>query len=207
VSERDQPRVLIVGAGPVGIVLACELLAQGVDVQIVSRTRRIGPHSRATILWPRILELLDRTGVAETLVEGGHYFDQMNYYSDKRRIGRIRFDRMRGVGYPFAITIPQWRTEAILEARLGVLGGEVSYGHEFLGGAQVSDGVRVKLRIGGEEVDRTYDWVVGADGFDSTVRGQFGFDSASVPACRTTTPATIPTVRSSRRFCTSACQV
>lgn len=171
----DAPRVLIVGAGPVGLVLACELVAHGVQVDVVSRARHTGVHSRATILWPRILELLDRTGVAEKLVAGGHYFDQMNYYSNKRRIGRIRFDRLPGVAYPFAITIPQWRTETVLEEHLRTLGGEVHYGQEFLTGTQTPDGVEVLLRVEDCEVTRSYSWVVGADGYDSAVRRDFGF--------------------------------
>ena len=112
----QRPRVLVVGAGPVGMVLAAELLRHGVRADVISKLRRQSPHSRATILWPRILELLDRVGVGRKLVEGGHYFDQMNYYSNKKMIGLVRFDRLRGVGYPFAITIPQWRTHGLIVA-------------------------------------------------------------------------------------------
>jgi 2-polyprenyl-6-methoxyphenol hydroxylase-like FAD-dependent oxidoreductase len=180
VSGRPgDPSVLVVGAGPVGLVLACELLSHGVDVQVISKYRREGPHSKATILWPRILELLDRVGVAEKLVAEGHYFDQMNYYSNKHRIGQIRFDRLRGVGYPFAITIPQWRTEAVLEAHLEELGGTVHYGHEFVGGGQDDDRVRCLIREpDGDVRERTFDWVVGADGYSSVVRQTFGFTFA-----------------------------
>lgn len=178
-EDAARPRVLVVGAGPVGLVLACELLTHGVQVEVISKTRRESLHSRATILWPRILELLDRVGVAEKLVEGGHYFDQMNYYSSKRMIGRVRFDRLRGVGYPFAITIPQWRTEAILEAHLMLLGGSIRYDHTLVGGTQDEDGVSCRIRQpDGEEVTRHFDWVVGADGYGSTVRELFGFTFA-----------------------------
>ncbi|MFV2197514.1 FAD-dependent monooxygenase [Nocardiopsis sp. LOL_012] len=174
-----RPRVLIVGAGPVGLVLACELLHAGVDVEIISKTKRESPHSRATILWPRVLELLDRVGVAGPLVEGGHYFDQMNYYSEKRMIGLVRFDRLRGAGYPFAITIPQWRTEAILEEHLASLGGSVGYDRTFVGGEQSPDGVTCRITgPDGRTRSWAYSWVVGADGYGSTVRDAFGFGFA-----------------------------
>ncbi|XKK37107.1 FAD-dependent monooxygenase [Nocardiopsis sp. ARC36] len=177
VSQR--PQVLIVGAGPVGLVLACELLRAGVDVEIISKSKRESPHSRATILWPRILELLDRVGVAAELVEGGHYFDQMNYYSDKRMIGLVRFDRLRGVGYPFAITIPQWRTEAILESHTVSLGGTIRYDHTFVGGTLSPDGVACDIALPDGRVERReFSWVVGADGYNSTVRETFGFGFA-----------------------------
>ncbi|MET9363226.1 FAD-dependent monooxygenase [Streptomyces sp. NPDC006632] len=177
-SERT-PRVLVVGAGPVGLVLAAELLRHDVQVDLISKTRRESPHSRATILWPRILELLDRIGVARKLVEDGHYFDQMNYYSNKKMIGRVRFDRLRGVGYPFAITIPQWRTEAILESHLTSLGGTVHYDRTLVGGTQLPAGVACEVRgPDGEVTHQVYDWVVGTDGYNSTVREVFGFEFA-----------------------------
>ncbi|MFG3042978.1 MULTISPECIES: FAD-dependent monooxygenase [unclassified Streptomyces] len=175
-ETREQPRVLIVGAGPVGMVLACELLTHGVRVDIISELRRESPHSRATILWPRVLELLDRVGVGRKLVDSGHYFDQMNYYSQKKMIGLVRFDRLRGVAYPFAITIPQWRTEQVLESHLAELGGAVAYDTTFVEGTQDRDGVRCDLRLpDGRQESRTYDYVVGADGHRSTVREAFGF--------------------------------
>lgn len=176
VNDTQQPRVLVVGAGPVGMVLACELLAHGVRADVVSKLRRQSPHSRATILWPRVLELLDRVGVGQKLVDSGHYFDQMNYYSQKKMIGLIRFDRLRGVGYPFAITIPQWRTEAILEEHLTALGGGIAYDTTFVDGTQDPDGVRCRLQLpDGRSETRTYDYVVGADGYNSAVREVFGF--------------------------------
>ncbi|MFF6884068.1 FAD-dependent monooxygenase [Streptomyces sp. NPDC012421] len=176
---RERPRVLIVGAGPVGMVLACELLTHGVRVDIISKLRRESPHSRATILWPRVLELLDRVGVGRKLVESGHYFDQMNYYSQKKLIGLIRFDRLRGVTYPFAITIPQWRTEQVLESHLSELGGAIAYDTTFVGGAQDADGVDCVLQLpDGRQEKRRYDYVVGADGHKSAVREAFGFEFA-----------------------------
>ncbi|MEW2296405.1 FAD-dependent monooxygenase [Streptomyces sp. NPDC006743] len=172
----QRPRVLVVGAGPVGMVLASELLAHGIGADVVSKLRRQSPHSRATILWPRVLELLDRVGVGRKLVDNGHYFDQMNYYSEKKMIGLVRFDRLRGVGYPFAITIPQWRTEAILEEHLTALGGTIAYDTTFLDGTQDAHGVTCRLRLpDGRTETRGYDWVVGVDGYGSTVRDAFGF--------------------------------
>lgn len=171
--------VLVVGAGPVGLVLACELARQGVAVRVVCRPRRENLHSRATILWPRILELLDRVGAGAELVAAGHYFDQMNYYSEKRRIGRIRFDRLQGVTYPFAVTIPQWRTEQMLEARFTALGGTIDEGVEFVDGVDEGDGVRCRLRRpDGTVREEHHAWLVGADGFASTVRDRFGFSYA-----------------------------
>lgn len=175
-EEAQAAPVLIVGAGPVGMTLACELLLAGVSVDILARTRRASPHSRATIIWPRVLELLDRTGIAEPLIGHGHYFDQMNYYSNKRRIGLIRFDRLRDVHYPFAITCPQWKIEAVIEDRLRQLGGTISYDHEFVTGQQKDDHAVATIKTpNGDSYSRRYRWIVGADGYHSDVRNAFGF--------------------------------
>ena len=175
-APTSGPAVLIVGAGPVGMTLGCELLNAGVNVRLISHPRRHSPHSRATILWPRILELLDRTGVTAALVDAGHYFDQMNYYSEKRPIGRIRFDRLAGVQYPYAITCPQWKIEDVLEDRFRTLGGTIDYGVDFVSGAQDPHHVRCRLRNpNGQVVDESYSWLIGADGYTSTVRSAFGF--------------------------------
>ncbi len=172
-------RVLIVGAGPVGMTLACELRTAGVEVDIISRTRRESPHSRATIIWPRVLELLDRVGIAEAIIARGHYFDQMNYYSGKHRIGLIRFDRLPDVQYPFAVTCPQWKIEQAIEDRLTALGGQIGYDHEFIAGNQTRNGVACTIREpDGHRVEQTYDFIVGADGYHSTVREAFGFQFA-----------------------------
>lgn len=171
-----EAEILIVGAGPVGMTLACELAAAGVDVDIISRTRRASPHSRATILWPRVLELLDRVGLADPLIERGHYFDQMNYYSEKSRIGLIRFDRLSGVQFPFAITCPQWKIEEVIEERLNTLGAAVHYDREFISGYACEDHVECTVKdTDGTTQTKRYQWVVGADGYHSTVRDIFGF--------------------------------
>lgn len=71
----DSPEVLIVGAGPVGITLACELLQQGVRIRLIDRRARIDesdPHSKGILVWPRSLEVLRRIGVSERLAATGH---------------------------------------------------------------------------------------------------------------------------------------
>ena len=176
VAGHDTPHVLIVGAGPIGMVMGCELLSMGVDVRIISKERRrYSPHSRATIVWPRILELLDRTGISEPLVDESHYFDQMNYYSRKLKIGSVRFDALEGVQYPFAITSPQWKIEKIIEKRLIDLGGSIDYGYQLVGLEQDREKVSVTIKDSdGELADWQYRWVVGADGIKSTVRELLG---------------------------------
>ncbi|MER6048133.1 FAD-dependent monooxygenase [Streptomyces sp. NPDC001793] len=181
----SRSRVLIVGAGPVGLVLACELLARNVDVCVIDKSEKLdNPHSRATVLWPRVLELLNRLDVTRNVIETGHYFDRLGYYSKKKRVGEVRLDRLRGTQYPYAIAIPQSRTEQILAARLAELGGSVRLGCELVAGSQTEHGVECVLSDDtSEPQSEVFDWVIGADGASSTVRRlfDFTFDGQTLP--------------------------
>lgn len=168
-----EPRVLVVGAGPVGLVLACELLRRGIDVRVVDKRTQAPAHSRAAILWPRQLELLRRTGVTPRLLERGHRVDAVAFWSEGRRKGTVRISRVPDALYPFAVTIPQTVTEEILTQRVLELGGTVETGTELLtlSHADADDGPHVSLRgPAGEVTYERFDWVVGADGAHSTVR-------------------------------------
>lgn len=169
-------RVVIVGAGPVGMVLACELLRQGIEVRLVDGAREHSAHSRATIVWPRLLELLHHTGLTERIVAESHRIDGMAYFSSGRRLGTAWMNRLRDTAYPFAAAIPQSRTEEIIEGRLAELGGKIERGVR-LAAIGDPDGPRpVAVLVGpdGTTTDVETSWLVGADGAHSTVRKLVG---------------------------------
>ncbi|MBF6061560.1 FAD-dependent monooxygenase [Nocardia terpenica] len=168
--------IVIVGAGPVGMLLACELLERGTPVRIVDDVRLHTAHSRATVIWPRLLELMHHTGITERLVEAGHRADGVSFYSRRRRLGTAWVNRLPDLPYPFAVTIAQSETERIIEARLTELGGKVERGVR-LTGIRNPGGEWVGLTLEShdgtcEEVETS--WLVGADGAHSTVRKLLG---------------------------------
>lgn len=169
--------VLVVGAGPVGLVLATELLSQGVPVRLVDNSAA-GPvqHSRASVVWPRSLELLGRIGAAQPLVDSGNRLDSVQYYSDKRPIGSIEMSRLTDTPYPFGVVIPQDTTESVIRTQLASYGGEIESG--TLTGLDTS-GPRPLAEV--EHVDGSTeqieaDWVIGADGARSAVRTFAGIE-------------------------------
>ncbi|TFH90268.1 FAD-dependent oxidoreductase [Vibrio ouci] len=172
----DDCKILIVGGGPVGMLTALELAKLGVKSRIISKHQRTSPHSKATIIWPRVLELLSRTGVSKEIISKGHYFDKMKYYSNKKEIGNIDFSKLNYTNYNYGIAIPQWKTEEIIESLLNQSGIYVEYGCQFVHGENVGEQVEVSLLSdNGNQENLTYDWVIGADGRSSKVRDCFGF--------------------------------
>ncbi|RCV48315.1 FAD-dependent monooxygenase [Marinitenerispora sediminis] len=171
----DDP-VVIVGAGPVGMLLACDLLQQGVAVRLIDAARAHSAHSRATIVWPRLLELLHRTGVADRLVQSGHRVDGVAYFSHGRRLGTAWMTRLRDTPYPFAVGIAQSTTEELIEDRLTELGGKIERGTRLTSLTE-TDAPRPAVVLEGpdgttEEIRPP--WLVGADGSHSTVRKLLG---------------------------------
>lgn len=169
--------VLVVGAGPVGLVLATELLAQGVPVRLIDHSAS-GPaqHSRASVVWPRSLELLGRIGASEPLIELGNRLDSVRYYSDKRHLGDIDMSRLSDTPYPFGVVVPQDTTEAVIRTRLAAYGGEIESGS--LTGLDTSgDRPVAQVRWPDGTVEHLEsDWVIGADGAHSAVRRFAGIE-------------------------------
>ncbi|NYI08232.1 FAD-dependent monooxygenase [Allostreptomyces psammosilenae] len=176
----DDTQVLIVGAGPTGLITACTLLAHGVSVRIVDR--RPGPDDspRATVLWSGAMECLLRVGVSEEVADAALPLAGASYWSRRKRVGEMRFGRLEGTAFPGPLCVPQPVTERALHARLTALGGRVEWQAEAIGvtvrGSGAEDGsVIVALRRSDRPVERaTARWLIGADGIDSFVRGSVG---------------------------------
>ncbi|MDT5012579.1 MAG: hypothetical protein QOH57_4196 [Mycobacterium sp.] len=158
--------VIVVGAGPTGLMLACELEMRGVAVRLLERRRDIPNITRAFGLHARTLELLDARGLAEEIVQRGLRVSQiapvpgvaMNLSELPSR-------------YPMVLMAPQSLTERTLTARARKLGVEIVYGAEVVGLEQDAGGVTVTLADGTTERAA---YIGGCDGAHSTVRGLLG---------------------------------
>ncbi|MEL3944554.1 MULTISPECIES: FAD-dependent monooxygenase [Streptomyces] len=180
----EPSQVLIVGAGPVGLVTGIELLRRGVPVRVVDRSERPNPHSKAIALWPRGIESLARFGAADELHRRGVVLRAQNYHSQGRRVARLAFGGMRRTRYPYALSIPQQETEAVLRDVFQDLGGVIEFGTSLTGFSQDGEGVRAELETGSaRRTTERFGWLVGCDGAHSTVRGGLGvpFRGSSYP--------------------------
>jgi 3-(3-hydroxy-phenyl)propionate hydroxylase len=173
----DNASVLIVGAGPTGLVAACELARHGVHCRIVDKELGISPKSRAIAIQARTVEIFQiaNLDVQEFLnrghpVQHGRIFDEAGDL-----LAQIDFDHLQ-TRYPFMLLLPQNETEALLEHRLNRYGIVVERGTELVGCEQSEDEVSVRLRrADGTFESAQFPWLIGCDGAHSSVRHLLGF--------------------------------
>ena len=164
------PTVLIVGAGPAGLLAACELLRHGLKPRIVER--RLAPHgeTRGTALQPAALEILDRAGLIEPFLRAGVRIRHIQLLGPGlREIVTANFADT-GCEYEFQCSLPQWRTEAILREHLESLGFEIEFGTYVTSIEDAPAGLRVTLDTDGRTEVVTAAYVLGAGGGHSVTR-------------------------------------
>ncbi|SER10535.1 2-polyprenyl-6-methoxyphenol hydroxylase [Faunimonas pinastri] len=185
-SEGDACEVLVVGAGPTGLMAASLLKRRGIDVRIVDSRAEPSRESRAFALSARSLELFASLELAEKLFDEGVINSSVELFISGKRVGGLDFDRTHAEDTPFSfiLMIPQARTEAVLIEALGEAGLEVERGLEVTGFEQDADMVRVHAKgSGGEAKTLRAAFVIGADGAHSIVRHTLGlsFEGAKYP--------------------------
>lgn len=172
--------VLIVGAGPAGLLLASELRLAGVDTVVVERHAQRPDFCRGFNLNARALDLLARRGLAERLIGEG------------RQVPHAAFSGLpvtltlagTHTDHPYSLGIPQTRVEEILEAHALDLGADIRRGHELRTLEQDSESVTATVTTGGREYRVRAAYLVGCDGSRSTVRKQAGIDFPGTAATR-----------------------
>ncbi|MFI1968984.1 FAD-dependent monooxygenase [Streptomyces cinnamoneus] len=167
--------VLIVGAGPTGLTLACTLARSGVDVRIIDKSSRFHQASRGKGLNQRSRELFDDLGLGERAAAAGTEHITLRKYRDGKHVAdSVSFaDRVPTPDTPYAsgLLIPQWRTEEILREKLAEYGVHVELGCELGGFDQDEDGVTARL-ADGRSIRAAY--LAGCDGGHSPVRKALG---------------------------------
>ena len=166
--------VLVVGAGPTGLTMACELFRHGVPCRIVDQAEAPSVHSKALAVHSRTLEVFEDMGIASEAISRGHKVRASNLYADGRRLFGISFDHL-DAPYPFILILAQSETEGLLGRHLISLGGKVEWNISVAGVQQDEGGVTATLLHpdGCEETVHT-SWLVGCDGAHSTVRKALG---------------------------------
>jgi len=172
VFNRDS-EVLIIGAGPTGLVLALWLTRLDVRVRIIDKTAEPGTTSRALVLQGRTLEFYNQIGIAGGVVERGRKTIAANFWVAGKKKGRAVFGEI-GAGlspFPQPVIFPQDEHERLLIERLGEAGVQVERRTELLSFQEASGRViaRLKRPDGAEETCEAA-YIAGCDGAHSRVR-------------------------------------
>jgi 2-polyprenyl-6-methoxyphenol hydroxylase-like FAD-dependent oxidoreductase len=193
-SSHSDPEVLVVGAGPVGLVAALFLQQSGVRVEIVDMDQRTTQHSYALAIHPRTLLTLDEAGLSGALIGAGRKLTKVAYYEGAARRAEIDYSALWSL-HPYLLVVRQSLLERAAEQALRQKSVNVRWGHRLQSLAaddghptaevatldQVATGYPVArnewLVARSDTVRPAY--VIGADGYDSAVRRMAGIEMES----------------------------
>ena len=168
--------MLIVGAGPTGLVLALWLAKFQVRVRIIDKLAASGTTSRALAVQARTLEFYQQIGLAQDVIDLGHKVAALNLWVKTKPAARVPIGNL-GQGltpFPFPMIFPQDQHETLLIKRLAMLGIEVERQVELADFENLGGSIRATLRKDGVEESGSYAYLAGCDGARSRVREVLG---------------------------------
>ena len=176
--------VLIVGAGPTGLMLANQLVRRGVRSVIIDK--RSGPsiETKALGVQARTLEIYSHLGFADRAIELGKRGTGGNIWADGQRRARVALSDAGGkvTPYPFLLVLGQDDNERLLGDNLRQLGGAVQWNTEFIGLTQNADSATAKVKLqDGAQTEIRASYVAGCDGARSGLREACGIEFAGAP--------------------------
>ena len=184
--DQDAPApvrhpVIVVGAGPVGLAAAIDLAAQGVAVVVLDENDKVSFGSRAICFAKRPLEILDRLGCGEPMVEKGVQWNLGKVFFGDRKVYEFNLLPEEGHRRPAFINLQQYHFERILVDRVREMQAEGAP-IELRGGSRVASvedrGDHAALRVETPEgpYDLEAEWLVACDGAGSPIRSMMGLD-------------------------------
>jgi len=170
--------VLVAGAGPTGLVLACELRRRGISCRVIDRAPAYPTSTRGHGLQPRSLEVFDLMGIAPQILATGTTSLVTNFYAGGKLIFELdsHIEPRPDAPYLSQLVTRQPRIETVLRDHLHDLGGTVELGHALSALRQDDDGVTATISDpAGREIERVRcSYLAGCDGGHSTARGVLG---------------------------------
>lgn len=174
--EPVRHRVIVVGAGPVGLAFALDLKLRGVDVVLIDDADRIGEGSRGICYSKRTLEVLDRYGVGRPCVDKGVLWQIGKVFFRDDQVWRFDLLPEGGHKMPAFINLQQYYLEHFLVERAREAGVEIRWRNRLFGLAPTNDGAMIDIDTPDGAYRLACDWLIAADGARSTVRALMGLE-------------------------------
>ena len=171
--------VVVVGAGPVGLSAAIDLAQQGVPVVLLGDDNRLSTGSRAICFAKRTLEIFDRLGCGQRMVDKGVTWNLGKLFFREEPVYGFNLLPEAGHGRPAFINLQQYYVEGYLWERAQALPNlEIRWKHQVTGLEQTADdGVSLTVATPEGEYGLRCDWLVAADGARSPIRKAMGLES------------------------------
>jgi 3-(3-hydroxy-phenyl)propionate hydroxylase len=172
-------RVLIAGAGPVGLVAAANLVRGGVPVTVLEAGADLSTESRASTFHPPTLDMLDQLGAAGALIAQGLIAPRFQYRTKQDGVlGQFDFAAIADLTrHPYRVQCEQSKLTRILHQQLrGTAQYELQFDAEVREVTQRGTGVEVAIARKGKTERRSGRWLIGADGARSDVRRALGIE-------------------------------
>lgn len=167
--ERQNTDVLIVGAGPTGLLAALELMKRGISCIIIEKKEQRSQFSKALGLHARTLETLELMGIAHHFLERGYPVTGSRLHFGIGKPNQVDFSQLDTL-FPYVLVLPQYETEEILESCVEELGGKVERGSELIDLTIHSNETRAIINQHGQEKQINAKYVFACDGAHSKVR-------------------------------------
>lgn len=168
-----EERVIIAGAGPVGLVAAAQLVRKNIPVTVLEAGDDLATESRASTFHPSTLDMLAELGATELLIKDGLIAPELQYRSHKDGlIAQFTFEDIADqTKHPFRVQSEQFKLTRILFDKLrDDPNFRIEFGTRVTGVEQDSTSVHVKVSRDGKDETRSGRWLIGADGARSEVR-------------------------------------
>jgi len=170
----DDASVLVVGAGPTGLLLAAELHRRGADCLLIEAHSEATHWDRATVVHPRTLEVFESLGIIDPFLVAGAKQRIVRLYSDGAMLGELDLSNC-GSRHGYNLNLSEEITESILTDYLHEQGGEVTRSSRLTHLEAQHDGVVARIESDTSREAR-FDWVVGCDGYRSITRQLVGIE-------------------------------
>jgi len=175
--------VLIVGSGPTGLMLACQLAHYHIDFRIIDRNPQPVTQTNASWIQTRTIEILDEVGLLDRFLNEAHKCNAIDIYSYGEFLTTISLETINS-NFKFVLQLSQHKTEEIFNSYLCELNYVVERGKELIGFNQIENGINALIGHSDGEIENIEcDWLIACDGANSFIR-----QKSNLPFIGTDTP-------------------